>query len=162
MVMASSVATDLSGNVFVTGRFSGTFTSGSITLPTNGDVDIYVAKLDPTGSMLWAVSFGDSNADDGYGISVDSAGDAIVVGNVDSFTSLVISPSITLTQQGSSGNLVVIKLDGTTGQAVWARNFGGDGSSEARYGSRRSAGLMGVVGFDNDNHVRLHLLAGVS
>lgn len=126
---ASSAATDSSGNVFVTGSFEGSaLTLGSNTLSSAVAQNIYVAKLDPAGSVLWAVSFGDSNDGSGIDITVDSAGDAIVIGNVDSFTSLVISPSITLTQQGSAKNLVVIKLAGATGTAVWARNFGGDGS----------------------------------
>jgi hypothetical protein len=125
---ASSAATDASGNVFVTGYFEGsTLTLGSNTLSAVAE-NIYVAKLDPAGNVLWAVSFGGSNTASGNGITVDSAGDAIVIGNLDSFTSLVISPSITLTQQGSARDLVVIKLDGDNGQALWARNFGGDGS----------------------------------
>lgn len=123
---AKSAATDSSGNVLVMGSFTGTLTFGSATF-TSASEGVYVAKLDPAGSVLWAVRFSGIRS---YGIAVDSVGDAIVVGSIDSFTDLAIS-SITLTQQGSGNDMVVIKLDGDDGQAVWARNFGGDATSEA-------------------------------
>jgi hypothetical protein len=138
--ISRSAATDSSGNVLVTGQFGSTIRLGSATL-TAVESDMYVAKLGPTGSVLWAVNFASQDPNtvgmglpymEPIGITVDSAGDVIVVARAGDFTSLVFSPSITLTLQGSGTNMVVIKLNGANGQALWARNFGGDNNSEAK------------------------------
>ena len=52
----TAVATDASGNVFVTGYFRGTATFGSTVLSSAGpDIDIFVAKYVPTtGTWAWA------------------------------------------------------------------------------------------------------------
>jgi len=49
-----SIEIDSQGNQYVTGYFSDTVTFGSQTLSSNGDLDIFVAKLDPSGNWLWA------------------------------------------------------------------------------------------------------------
>src|SRR5688572_15084011 len=49
-----SVATDAAGNVYVAGAFSSpTIVIGSITLTTAGSSDIFVAKYDNSGNVLW-------------------------------------------------------------------------------------------------------------
>ncbi len=52
-----SVATDASGNVFVTGRFFGTVDFGGGALVSAGNTDIFVAKYSPTGTHLWSQRF---------------------------------------------------------------------------------------------------------
>ncbi|MGY3088172.1 hypothetical protein ACVWYF_001205 [Hymenobacter sp. UYAg731] len=50
-----AIATDASGNVFVTGSFSGTTSFGSIDLMSNGGTDVFIAKWSPiTSDFVWA------------------------------------------------------------------------------------------------------------
>jgi hypothetical protein len=49
------IATDSSGNAYVTGHFMGTATFGSTNLTSSGSDDIFVAKLNSSGSWQWAV-----------------------------------------------------------------------------------------------------------
>jgi Beta-propeller repeat len=63
-VFGSAVATDPSGNVYVTGGFSGTVDfgpgPGATTLTDSGpDDDTYLAKYSSTGPVLWVKDWGD-------------------------------------------------------------------------------------------------------
>ena len=67
----SAIATDASGNVFVTGNFTGTVIFGNTTLTTTGGSDLFVAKYVPaTGTWAWAMRGGGYYADSGTGIAV--------------------------------------------------------------------------------------------
>jgi hypothetical protein len=76
---------DATGNTYVTGKFKSTpmsFGSG-VEITSIGNFDIFLAKYDPNGQILWAVqagSAGTSSADEGRGIAVDAGGNVIVTG----------------------------------------------------------------------------------
>jgi len=76
-----SISTDNNGNSFVTGDFYGNANFGSITLTSTGTNDIFIAKLDPDGNWLWAVSGGDVDYDYGNGISTNGNGSCYVTGH---------------------------------------------------------------------------------
>jgi hypothetical protein len=111
---AQSVSTDGNGNVYVTGSFGSSsimFGSTGLTNPNVGWDNIFIAKYDSTGTVLWAKSAGGTNYDDAYGISVDTLGNAYVAGSY-------VSPSITfgtstLTNSGSN-DIYIAKLNSTT------------------------------------------------
>src|ERR1035437_9994737 len=71
--LGQSVSTDASGNAFVTGYFqSPTIPFGSTTTLTNaGSSNIFLAKYDASGNVLWAKSAGGTSFDEGLGISTD-------------------------------------------------------------------------------------------
>lgn len=53
------VALDAVGNVYVLGPFAGTLTIGQFSFQSlQNSRDVYIAKLDPAGTVLWARSFG--------------------------------------------------------------------------------------------------------
>ena len=117
-----SIEIDSQGNQYVTGYFSDTVTFGSQTLSSNGDLDIFVAKLDPSGNWLWAAQAGGTDRDCGFDISLDSAGNAYVVGY---FKCAATFGSHTLTANGYwSSDIFVAKLD-PNGNWIWAVNAGG-------------------------------------
>ena len=128
---ARDVAVDASGNVFITGYFAGTMTGLGLT--SNGLDDIYVAKLDQDGTLLWAKRFGDvagTGIQQAYSIAVDSVGNPVIVG---SFTNTITFPrpsplaDLTLTAvQGFDG--FITKISGLDGTAIEARRIGGTGN----------------------------------
>jgi hypothetical protein len=76
-----SIAVDASGNVLVTGHFAGTMDLGGGPLTsTVGSLDLFVAKLDPSGAHVWSKRFGDASDQVGQGIAADSAGNVLVTG----------------------------------------------------------------------------------
>jgi RHS repeat-associated protein len=77
-------ATDGSGDVWVTGSTTSTdfpATIGSYQTSSGGGTkDAFVTKLDASGEVLWSTHLGGSGADAGYGIAVDTSGNAYVAG----------------------------------------------------------------------------------
>jgi len=129
---ATSVATDLAGNIYLTGRFdSPTLTIGSFTL-TNagpGNSDIFLVKLSPQGQPLWAYRFGGAEIDMGQAIAVSPTGEIALTGL---FWSAILSMgSVSLSNSGQS-DVFVAKLD-TDGQVLWAQKAGGT-DSDMPYG----------------------------
>lgn len=72
---------DLSGRTYVTGVFTGNESFGSYNLNSNGDTDVFVMMFDAAGNVSWAVSFGNDQVDDVYGIDVDASGNVLVTGS---------------------------------------------------------------------------------
>ena len=122
-----SVSTDPSGNVYATGGFtySSSITFDSITLlNTNiADYDIFIAKYDTEGNVLWAKSVGGGDLDIGYSVSTDTVGNVFVTGAFESST--ITFDTATLTNTGVL-NLFVTKYD-TYGNLLWAKSANGPG-----------------------------------
>jgi hypothetical protein len=115
-----SIAMDPAGNFFLTGYFTGTASFGTHTLTSNGYSDIFVAKLDPDGNWLWAVSAGGPHIDQGQSIVVDPAGNAFLTGSMHDRASF---GTHFLTSNGDF-DIFAAKLD-TDGNWLWAEGAGG-------------------------------------
>ncbi|HUU70668.1 MAG TPA: SBBP repeat-containing protein, partial [Planctomycetota bacterium] len=83
-----SVATDVSGNVIVTGRTSFTgwpwISNGFDTSYNGGSYDVFVIKLTASGVHVWSTYLGGSGEDVGNAVAVDASGNVLVTGNTDS------------------------------------------------------------------------------
>jgi hypothetical protein len=80
-----ATAADSAGDVYVTGQTGSGFTPTAGAYDTNGSVGgAFVAKLSPTGNVIYATYLGSGGASVNYpagtGIAVDAAGDAYVIG----------------------------------------------------------------------------------
>lgn len=79
-----SIAVDSDGNAYVTGfTESGDFptTAGAFQRGFGGGADVFVTKLNPTGTALvYSTFLGGGSRDDGYGIAVDDSGNAYIGG----------------------------------------------------------------------------------
>jgi len=135
------IAVDSSGNAFVTGSFSETTIFGSTVLMSNGDRDIFVAKISSSGYWQWAVSVGGSQVDEGHGITVDSSGNAFVTG---SFYQTATFDSTTLTSSGKD-DIFVAKIS-SSGSWQWAAKAGGSGADGGREIAVDSSGNTYVFG----------------
>jgi hypothetical protein len=75
--LANGVATDSSGNVYVTG---GTY--GGLDGNTNaGNSDLFVVKYNSSGTKQWTKQMGSSSRDYDYGVATDSSGNVYVSGD---------------------------------------------------------------------------------
>ena len=82
-----NTATDVNGNVYITGKFSSpTIKFGAFTLTNNGGgwSDIFIVKYDPNGNVLWAKSEGESYGEKANSITPDTVGNVIITGEFDS------------------------------------------------------------------------------
>src|SRR6185503_13565738 len=72
---SNAICTDANGNVYITGTFQGSIiTFGTYDLHNvgTGALDIFIAKYDANGNVLWAKSGGGIGNDYAYGICVDT------------------------------------------------------------------------------------------
>ena len=106
-VAGRSIAVDVAGNAYVTGRFNEIVSFGSDTLTSNGSKDIFLAKTDANGNWLWAEGVGSSGFEYGNSIAVDAAGSAYVTGR---FKGTVYFGSHTLTAVDDSRDIFVAKI----------------------------------------------------
>lgn len=120
----AKLAVDSSGNIFITGRFSGTadFGAGPVASGGGGAYDVFVAKYTPAGAYSWMkhVNTGQS-VNSMSSIAVDSNGDVIAVGLIFSTGSIDFgSPCTPFTTTGR--DTVIVKYS-NAGACVWARNI---------------------------------------
>ncbi|MCK4654911.1 MAG: SBBP repeat-containing protein, partial [Candidatus Cloacimonetes bacterium] len=108
------------GNTYVTGGFEGTANFGTYSLTSNGDWDIFVAKMNSNGNWQWAAQAGGSINDYGYGITIDDSGNTYVIG---CFESTATFGSYSLTSNGYK-DIFVAKMD-ANGSWQWAAHAGG-------------------------------------
>lgn len=115
-----AVATDKQGNGVIVGQFAGTMNFGpGVTITSAGSTDIFVAKYDAAGTVLWAKRYGDVVAQRATGVAIDSAGNIVIVGD---YAGTVNFGGVNLTTAGSS-DIFVAKLD-AMGNHVWSSTYG--------------------------------------
>jgi hypothetical protein len=87
----SDIAVDRTGNIYVTGSTDSTHFPTEHAFQAHldkscGCTDAFVAKLDPSGRLIYSTYLGGNRQDGGTGIAVDWRGDAYVTGYTDSST----------------------------------------------------------------------------
>ena len=129
------LSVDASSNVFVTGYFNltGDFDPGPgiSNLTSAGTDDVFILKLNSSGSFQWARAVGGTNVDTGYSITTDAFGNVIVTGSFNQTTDF--DPGIPVFNLVSAGgnDVFVLKLN-SSGNFVWAKSFGGTSEDEGR------------------------------
>jgi hypothetical protein len=113
----TAIAVDGAGSAYVTG-----FT-GSTNFPTasplqqanaGGTWDAFVAKVNPSGSALeYSTYLGGSGTDSGFGIAVDSGGNAYVMGVTDSTNFPTVGP-LQATNGGGTSELFIAKISNSS------------------------------------------------
>jgi PKD repeat protein len=143
--VCNSIALDSAGNIYTTGYFVGTTDfdpgTGIYNLTINGDVDMFVLKLDANGSFIWAKCFGGNLWDEGKSITVDYNGNVLITGSFNGPVDFDPGSGIyNLTSNGSQ-DILILKLD-SSGNLIWVKNVGG---SSWEYGMSITSDVNGNV-----------------
>jgi uncharacterized repeat protein (TIGR01451 family) len=121
-----AIAIDSGGNVYITGD------TASVNFPTvsgfdstaNGSNDVFVAKLNPTGTALvYSTYLGGSGDDFAHGIAVDASGNAYITGSTESPNFPLMNAAQT-TYQGND-DVFVTKLNATGTAILYSTLLGG-------------------------------------
>jgi hypothetical protein len=149
----SSIAVDLLGRAFVTGRaFSTDFptTKGAFQTGNKGGVsgttNAFVAKFNPSGTALeYSTYLGGSGlgiyqGDSGSGIAIDGSGDAYVTGAAASTTDFPVTSDAYQSVNSGTFNAFVSKLDPTGSALIYSTYLGG---SAEDYGNGIALGSTG-------------------
>ncbi len=121
------LATDQSGNVLISGTFSGNITVGNTNLVNAGLDDIFIAKYNSEGQPVWAVRAGGEDTEWEGLISTDAQDNIYLTGEYYSINVTVVNEPITLEE--GDGNIVVAKLN-PQGNAQWVHVVGGCTNNE--------------------------------
>jgi outer membrane protein assembly factor BamB len=114
------IAADPSGGVVFTGSFGGSIYLDNVVEMTGPeDRDLLVAKLSPTGAVLWSEALGDGNLQYGKSVAVDGEGNVFVA--TDFFGQVDVAGQM-LTSAGSS-DVLLLKLS-PSGEVLWGKRFG--------------------------------------
>lgn len=159
----SSITTDLNGNLYTTGFFTGTtdFDPGVgvyslTTLSGVGPNEAFVLKLNSNGDFIWAKQFSGLSSKGGACVKVDKRQNVYSTGYFQS--TVDFDPGIGIYNLKSAGNndIYVSKLD-SSGSFLWAGQIGGkasDGSSSCVLDNMNNLYVTGAfsdtVDFDPD------------
>jgi hypothetical protein len=129
------IAVDSSGNIYVTGNSNYLWNTPDppARRPTSGGLDVFVAKLDNNGTILWHTFLGSVYADQARGIAVDSNGNIYVLGQSVGTWGSPVHGFVT-----SASNMFLAKLT-NNGDLVWNTFQGG---SVSGIGSTTPQGLV--------------------
>lgn len=128
-VRTTGLALDTQGNIVVAGLFSGTVDVGGTALTAfgSGNADIFTARFDPPGDLLWVRQAGGGGwyGDAANDVATDGSDNVIICGkirNISQFDSITL-PCTILSPDCSGG--FVAKYD-ANGAIQWAKNAGMD------------------------------------
>ncbi len=143
-------ATDASGNIYLTGGFTGTIdidpSNAVFNLTGSSTESIFVAKISSSGGLLWAYAFQSGYACSGQSVAVDNSGNPIFTGSfrgtVDFDPSSGTSNLATIST-GHSGTYLV-KFS-SSGSLIFAKDFTNTTSSSSSYGIDMDINSVGEI-----------------
>ncbi|MCK5560986.1 MAG: SBBP repeat-containing protein, partial [Thermoplasmata archaeon] len=144
------IALDSTGNAYVTGyTFSSNFpkTTGANDTTYNGGGDGFILKLNPTGSTrLYTTFFGGTSQDCGYGITIDSTGNAYVTGSTYGSNFPTAPANVYDATYNGNGDGFALKLNPTGSTVLYSTYVGGseaDGGTSIALDSTGNAYVTG-------------------
>jgi len=116
-----------SGDLIVAGHFSGEAVFGNTVLNSSGLQDVFVARLSPSGEVVWAASGGGAQTDTVNGITLDSSNNVYLAGST--YGNVQFGG---VSNNGNSSNLdgYVARLN-ANGQWAWVNRISGSGADRA-------------------------------
>ncbi len=132
----SAIAVDADGGSYITGSFAGTTTFApdtpqAILLSSSGDTDLFVARFDANGELLWVNQAGGSAADSGRGIAIDADGHSYVTGTFAGTATFAPATPQAITLTSNGGTDLFVARYAANGDLLWARKAG---ASDNDYG----------------------------
>lgn len=130
-----SIAADPSGNIYTTGRFSGTVDfdpgAGVSNLSSGGvSFNTFISKLNSVGNFILAKKLNNVAGSEGWGINVDATGNMYIAGWY--YTSIDLDPNAGVANRTAVGNrdAYFCRLT-SSGNFSWGYSFGSTGIEEA-------------------------------
>ena len=142
----NAIVADDSGNIYVTGFFTGTATFGGVTLTSSGGKDMFVVKYSAAlGSVVWAKRGGMIADETGNGIAVDPSENVYITGTYSDSTKF--GSLAKLTSAGSSDAFIV--QYNSSGVEQWSKTIGANGNDSGNDITADASGLYLTGIFSN-------------
>ncbi|PYL10689.1 MAG: hypothetical protein DME33_00055, partial [Verrucomicrobia bacterium] len=131
---AKGIAVDVAGDAYVVGySFSTDFptTPGAFQTAANSGNNVFVSKLDPTGTnLVYSTYIGGTGYDDGRAIAVDAAGNAYVTGLTGSTDFPTTLGAYQTTFGGGNYDVFMSKLNAVATSLDYSTYLGGTGNDQ--------------------------------
>lgn len=121
----NGIAVDGSGNIYITGQYSGSANIGGGTLTGYGAQDYFLASFDSAGTPRWGIGAGTTGSDYGTSVKVAPNGDIVVAASMSAPLTLH-GTSFT----GAGGRDAFVARYTSSGALLWAKNIGGAANDE--------------------------------
>jgi hypothetical protein len=143
------VAVDTSGNVYVTGHYSGStgaITVDGVTLPTpnGGLAAAFIIKFNASGTAQWGKRIDGPAHDYGRGVAVDTTGNVYVTGY---YNAAITVDGVTLPQPAGGNFAAYIIKFNTSGIAQWEKGIDGTGNDYGQGVAVDTSGNVYVTGY---------------
>jgi hypothetical protein len=138
---ATSITISSDGRLYLTGFFNGSISLGSTTLNSAGGSDVFWARIDTAGTIIWAFNGGGTGDDYGNDIEADFAGNLYLTGsfqNSASFTSTTLN--------SSGGDDIFLSRINSSGTCMWSVKAGGSSNDYSNALSTDLAGDCYITG----------------
>ena len=129
------IGVDANGNVYITGTFEATAdfdpSSSIYNLISKGGLDIFLAKYNSSGMLLWASNIDGASFDYGNALSVSSDGTVTIAGSFNGNVDFDPSSGNMFMDAGASSDPFFARYT-TNGNLVWAKDIAGSGESAGK------------------------------
>jgi len=119
---------DSQNNSYLTGHTlssSNIATNGVHQTTLSGNFDVFLAKFNPNGALIWGTYFGGNNYETAYCILVEPNGNVYVGGNSGSTSNVASAGAHQTVYGGGIDDAILIKFN-TNGQRIWSTYYGAD------------------------------------
>ena len=151
---AYGIAADSAGNAYITGETSSDNfpTANAIQGSRGGPSDAFMTKLNASGSALvYSTYLGGNSLDFGFGIAVDSAGNAYVTGTTNSDDFGTTTNAIQGSRSGSFDDFVT-KINASGSARVYSTYLGGSSNDSGQAIAVDAAGNAYVTGITSSTN----------
>jgi len=136
---STDIVADNNGNCCITGYFQNQADFGTNSIVSQGNRDVFIAKINSTGTWQWAVGAGGTENEEAGSIAMDANGSCYVTGY---FQGTVQFGATTLISLSTGTSDIFVSKIGPAGIWQWAKSCGG-------YNSDFGEG----IGVDNDGNL---------
>ena len=155
---APSITTDTLGNVYTTGGFQGIVDfnpgTGVYNLTSNGSWDIFIQKLDASGSLLWVKQMGGTDGGYGRSITTDASENVYITGYFKDAVDFDPGVGVNSLTSNGSWDIFIQKLD-DSGNLLWVKQMGGTDDDRSYSITKDTSGnvyttgcFFGTIDFD--------------
>lgn len=124
-----SLAVDNEGNTYLVGSFSYAALIGEDVYAENeASADMFIAKWSRLGIFQWVKPFGGSYDESAPYVACDSVGNVYLAG---AYGGTNVTFGTQRFTAAGLGDMILLKINGATGDVIWAKNGGGVGSDQA-------------------------------
>jgi len=127
------IVVDQDEYLYVTGWFNDTVdidhSANVVELISEGNIDMFIAKYDSLGNLVWANSIGSLGFEKSFSISVDNVGYLAITGTFDG--PLDFDPSSDTAMVGTWGSAIFLAKYDTSGNYIWAHALEGNAIIQA-------------------------------